>query len=78
MKSQVKSFDAYAQAVNTFHTSSISASPATANERLQLAACRLMQQPVVLVPGKCLTIEEWVKRYGIAASVATNAATGAR
>lgn len=37
--------------------------PPTAEERLQLAACRLMQQPVVIVPGKCLTIEEWVQRY---------------
>jgi hypothetical protein len=38
--------------------------PPTAQERLQLAACRLMQQPIVIVPGKCLTSEEWVKKYG--------------
>jgi hypothetical protein len=38
--------------------------PPTAKERLQLVACRLMQQPVAIVPGKCLTIEEWVERYG--------------
>ncbi len=38
--------------------------PPTAEERLQLAACRLMRQPIVIVPGKCLTIEEWVKKYG--------------
>ena len=37
--------------------------PPTAEEQLQLAACRLMQQPIVIVPGKCLTIEEWVQRY---------------
>jgi hypothetical protein len=38
--------------------------PPTADERLQLAACRLLRQPIVIVPGKCLTIEEWVKKYG--------------
>jgi hypothetical protein len=27
-------------------------------------ACRLMQQPIAIVPGKCLTIEAWVERYG--------------
>ena len=37
--------------------------PPTTEERLQLAACRLMQQPIVVVPGKCLTVEEWVQRY---------------
>jgi hypothetical protein len=37
--------------------------PPTTEERLQLAACRLMQQPIVIVPGKCLTVEEWVQRY---------------
>ena len=38
--------------------------PPTAEERLQLAACRLMRQPIAIVLGKCLTIEEWVQRYG--------------
>lgn len=38
--------------------------PPTAEERLQLMACRLMRQPIVIVPGKCLTVEEWVQRYG--------------
>jgi hypothetical protein len=38
--------------------------PPTAEERLQLAACRLLRQPIVIVPGKYLTIEEWVKKYG--------------
>jgi hypothetical protein len=37
--------------------------PPTAEERLQLMACRLMRQPIVIVPGKCLTVEEWVQRY---------------
>jgi hypothetical protein len=37
--------------------------PPTTAERLQLAACRLMRQPIVIVPGKCLTAEEWVQRY---------------
>jgi hypothetical protein len=37
--------------------------PPTANEQLQLAACRLMRQPIVIVPGKCLNIEEWVQLY---------------
>lgn len=43
--------------------------PPTAEERLHLAVCRLMQQPIVLVPGKCLTIEEWVHRYASQSSV---------
>ena len=38
--------------------------PLTAEERLRLAACRLLRQPIVIVPGKCLTIEEWVEKYG--------------
>lgn len=38
--------------------------PPTTEERLQLAACRLLRQPIVLVPGKCLSIEEWVEKYG--------------
>lgn len=37
--------------------------PPTAAERLMLTACRLAQQPIVLVPGKCLTIDEWLQRY---------------
>jgi hypothetical protein len=37
--------------------------PPTAEERLQLAACRLMAQPIVIVPGKCLTIAEWVQQF---------------
>ena len=37
--------------------------PPTAKERLQLVACPLMQQPIAIVPGKCLTIEEWVEKY---------------
>jgi hypothetical protein len=38
--------------------------PPTTEERLQLAACRLLRQPIVLVPGKCLSIEEWIEKYG--------------
>lgn len=34
-----------------------------AEERLQLAACRLMGVPIVIVPGKCLTTEEWVQQF---------------
>jgi hypothetical protein len=37
--------------------------PPTAEQRLQLAACRLLQQPIVIVPGKCLSLDEWVERY---------------
>ena len=37
--------------------------PPTAAERFKLTACRLAQQPVAVVPGKCLTIEEWMQRY---------------
>jgi hypothetical protein len=34
------------------------------NRLTKAAACRLMRQPIVIVPGKCLSIEEWVEKYG--------------
>jgi hypothetical protein len=38
--------------------------PPTPNEQLLLAACRLMRQPIAIMPAKCDTVEEWVKRNG--------------
>jgi hypothetical protein len=37
--------------------------PPTARERLQLAACRILQRPIAIMPAKCLTVEEWAERY---------------
>jgi hypothetical protein len=36
----------------------------TARERLQLAACRILQHPIAIMPAECLTVEEWTERYG--------------
>ena len=38
--------------------------PPTPNEQLLLAACRLMRQPIAILPAKCDTVAVWVKRYG--------------
>jgi hypothetical protein len=37
--------------------------PPTRFERLQLAAARLTRSPVAIMPHKCKTIDEWMKRY---------------
>lgn len=37
--------------------------PPTASERLQLAAARLMSWPVAVMPVKCQTVDEWLRRY---------------
>ena len=37
--------------------------PPTAHEQLQLLACRIMRQPIAIMPAKCLTIAEWLERY---------------
>jgi hypothetical protein len=38
--------------------------PPTAQEQLQLAACRLMGQPFAILPAVCATMDEWIERYG--------------
>jgi hypothetical protein len=32
-------------------------------ERLQLLAARLEHRPIVIMPHKCKTVEEWAARY---------------
>lgn len=38
--------------------------PPNLNERLQLMAARLERRPVVIMPQKCKTVDEWLDRYG--------------
>jgi hypothetical protein len=37
--------------------------PPSEQERLQLVACRLVGQPVAIMPAKCETVKEWVERH---------------
>jgi len=39
--------------------------PPTAQERLQLMACRMLGRQVAIMPAKCPTVAEWVGRYGL-------------
>jgi hypothetical protein len=39
--------------------------PPTANERLQLAAARILRRPIAIVPAKCLTVSAWMARFGL-------------
>ena len=39
--------------------------PPTPGERLQLIAAHLERRPIVIMPHKCKTIEEWSARYGV-------------
>ena len=38
--------------------------PPTPTERLQLLGARLEHRPIVIMPHKCASIEEWLARYG--------------
>lgn len=38
--------------------------PPTAQERIQLMACQMLGRQVAIMPAKCLTVAEWVERYG--------------
>ena len=38
--------------------------PPTWHERLQLLAARLERRPIVIMPHKCKTVDEWLERYG--------------
>lgn len=37
--------------------------PATAQEQLQLLACRMLRQPIAIMPVKCSTVDEWIERF---------------
>lgn len=37
--------------------------PPTAHEQLQLLACRILRQPIAIMPAKCETVAEWLERY---------------
>jgi hypothetical protein len=37
--------------------------PPTPEEQLQLIACRLVGKAVAIMPGKALTIDEWLEHY---------------
>ena len=37
--------------------------PPTAEEQLQLIACQLVGKAIAIVPGKSLTIDEWIEQY---------------
>jgi hypothetical protein len=39
--------------------------PPTTEERLQLMACRMLGRQIAIMPAKCLTVAEWIKRYGL-------------
>jgi hypothetical protein len=38
--------------------------PPTANERLQLAAARILRRPIAIMPTKCLNVAQWIARFG--------------
>jgi hypothetical protein len=38
--------------------------PPTPAERLQLIAAHLEQRPIVILPHRCSSVEEWLVRYG--------------
>lgn len=37
--------------------------PPTPSEWLQLIAARLERQPIVIMPHRCKTLDEWIARY---------------
>jgi len=37
--------------------------PPTSIEQLQLMAARLERRPIVIMPHKCATVDEWAARY---------------
>jgi hypothetical protein len=38
--------------------------PPTPAERLQLIAARLQRTPIVIMPHRCKSAEEWLEKYG--------------
>jgi hypothetical protein len=39
--------------------------PPSAHERLQLAAARILRRPIAIMPAKCLSVGEWIARFGL-------------
>ena len=39
--------------------------PPRVEERLQLMACRMLGRQIAIMPAKCLTVAEWIERYGL-------------
>jgi hypothetical protein len=37
--------------------------PPTLQEQMQLMAARLERRPIVIMPHKCASVEEWMARY---------------
>jgi hypothetical protein len=37
--------------------------PPTVQEQMQLMAARLERRPIVIMPRKCASVEEWMARY---------------
>jgi hypothetical protein len=37
--------------------------PPTPEEQLQLIACQLVGKAVAIMPGKALTVDEWIEQY---------------
>jgi hypothetical protein len=37
--------------------------PSKPSERLELMAAHLERRPIVIMPHKCATVEEWLERY---------------
>ena len=38
--------------------------PPAPGELLHLAACRILRQPIAIMPAVCASVEEWVERCG--------------
>jgi len=38
--------------------------PPTLNERMQLFAAGLERRPIVIMPHKCGSVDDWMERYG--------------
>jgi len=47
---------------NTSHVVRLSRPP-TLSEQLQLMAARLERRPIVIMPHKCKTVDEWLEQY---------------
>jgi hypothetical protein len=45
--------------------------PPTPTERLQLIAARLERRPIVIMPHKCATFDQWLEQYALQGAKAT-------
>jgi hypothetical protein len=39
--------------------------PPTVPEKLQLVASRILRRPIAIMPAKCLSVGEWIARFGL-------------